>query len=64
MKRIDFEKHLKRNDCLNYREGGNHSIWVNKMNNKHTSIPRHNELSNITCKLICKQLEIPQPDKF
>lgn len=59
MKRIDFEKHLKKNKCFKLREGGNHSVWVNEKNNKQSSVARHNELSNITCKVICKQLEIP-----
>ena len=64
MKRLDFEKHLRNNNCSKIREGGNHSIWINNVNGKQTSVPRHNELSNITCKLICKQLDIPFPTKF
>jgi len=59
MKLIDFEKHLKRNGCTKLREGGNHTIWINPKNNKQSSVPRHKEVSNILCKLICKQLEIP-----
>jgi mRNA interferase HicA len=64
MKRIDFERHLKNNKCSKLREGGNHSIWINNENGKHSSVPRHNDLSNLLCKIICKQLDIPAPDKF
>lgn len=58
MKRKDFERHLKNNGCVILREGSNHTIWQNPLNNKQSSVPRHNEIVNITCKVICKQLEI------
>ena len=64
MKKLDLEKHLKDNNCYLYREGGNHAIWKNRNNNKLSSVPRHGELSNILCKIICKQLEIEMPNKF
>ncbi|MCX7736029.1 MAG: type II toxin-antitoxin system HicA family toxin [Candidatus Kapabacteria bacterium] len=61
MKRIDFERYLKRMGCIKIREGSNHSIWQNTKNDKQSSVPRHNEIVNITCKIICKQLEIKSP---
>ena len=61
MKRKDLERHLTDNSCIKLREGSNHSIWQNSLNNKQSSIPRHNEIVNITCKIICKQLEIKSP---
>jgi len=61
MRRREFERYLSLNGCFQLREGGNHTIWVNPVNNKQSSIPRHNEIVNITCKVICKQLEIPSP---
>lgn len=64
MKRRDLEKHLKNNNCELLREGGRHSIWVNILNNKKTSIPRHKEIDNHLAKEICKQLEIPLPTKY
>lgn len=64
MKRSDFERHLKKNYCSKLREGSNHSIWINEANNKKTSLPHHNELSNIICKVICKQLEVPAPENY
>ncbi|MFH1050176.1 MAG: type II toxin-antitoxin system HicA family toxin [bacterium] len=61
MKRIDFERYLKSNGCIKFREGGNHTIWQNPKNAKQSSIPRHNEIVKVTCKIICKQLEIKSP---
>ena len=63
MKRKEFERHLKNNGCVLLREGSNHSIWINTLNNIKTSVPRHPEIVNITYKVICKQLSIPVPVK-
>ncbi|MCK4345892.1 MAG: type II toxin-antitoxin system HicA family toxin [Bacteroidales bacterium] len=43
------------------REGGNHSIFINQVNNKISSVPRHRELKNNLCRNICKDLEISFP---
>jgi len=61
MKRNDFLKHLKTHNCNLIREGGNHSWFINPITGNHTAVPRHTELSNLLCKIICKQLEIPSP---
>ena len=63
MKRKEFERHLKNNGCILLREGANHSIWINNLNKLQTSVPRHSEIVNITCQVICKQLAIPVPVK-
>ena len=63
MKRKEFERHLKNNGCVLLRESSNHSIWINTLNNIQTSVPRHPEIVNVTCKVICKQLSIPAPVK-
>ncbi len=59
MKRNAFIKHLKANGCILLREGSNHSLFVNPVNTKKSTVGRHPELSNLMCKVICKQLEIP-----
>jgi len=41
------------------REGANHAIYQNPVNLKQTAVGRHQELDNLLCKKICKQLEIP-----
>jgi mRNA interferase HicA len=59
MKRIDLIKHLKAYDCELLREGNSHSIYRNKANGKQSSVGRHQELDNLMCKKICRQLGIP-----
>ncbi len=46
MKTVDFVRHLKTNQCQLYREGGNHSIFINSENKKLSSVPRHKEVKN------------------
>jgi mRNA interferase HicA len=61
MKRKEFEKFLRQNNCLKIREGSNHSVWQNQINYKQSSVPRHVEILKTTCRVICKQLEIKSP---
>ena len=44
MKRRDLIRHLEKNGCERLREGGNHTIYVNRRTRKSTPIPRHREL--------------------
>ena len=59
MKRIQLLKHLEKYGCEFLREGANHTIYINPDNGKQTAIGRHQELKNIVCQKICKQLGIP-----
>lgn len=58
MKRSKFIKFLTENKCELLREGSNHSIYVNTQTSKRTAVPRHNELDDLLCNDICKQLGI------
>ncbi|MGD9931970.1 MAG: type II toxin-antitoxin system HicA family toxin [Mangrovibacterium sp.] len=59
MKRTVFIKYLVKNGCLLVREGASHSIYQNVRTGKKSTVARHSELSELMCKIICKQLEIP-----
>jgi predicted RNA binding protein YcfA (HicA-like mRNA interferase family) len=61
MKLADLERHLRQHRCVFYREGGAHSVWLNRATGKIASVPRHREIKEGTVRAICKQLEIPQP---
>ena len=61
MKRLDLIRHLERNGCQFLREGGSHTIYVNRVKKKVSSVPRHREVIEFTARKICKDLEIPQP---
>jgi len=59
MKRADLIKHLRAHGCELLREGSRHSWWHNPELNKRSAVPRHNEISDILAKKICKDLGIP-----
>jgi mRNA interferase HicA len=44
MKLAALEKHLRRNGCVFYREGGAHSVWHHPARGKIASVPRHREI--------------------
>jgi predicted RNA binding protein YcfA (HicA-like mRNA interferase family) len=55
MKRVDLIRHLERCGCEFFREGGNHSVYVNP------SVPRHREVNDFLARKICADLQIPRP---
>jgi len=61
MKLRDLIRHLQQHGCEMLREGGNHTVFVNRRSRKVTAVPRHRELNEFICKKICKDLEIPIP---
>jgi len=61
MKRVDFIRHLLKYSCELLREGGNHSIYVNRGNNRVSAVPRHREIDDFLVRKICRDLEIPTP---
>ncbi|MCX6636178.1 MAG: type II toxin-antitoxin system HicA family toxin [Acidobacteria bacterium] len=63
MKRIDFTRHLERSGCTLLREGGNHSVYVNRGRGKASSVPRHREINNFLARKICADLDISPPKR-
>jgi predicted RNA binding protein YcfA (HicA-like mRNA interferase family) len=61
MKRLDLIRHLERHGCEFLREGGNHTIYVNRMAKKVSAVPRHREIIEFIARKICKDLEVPKP---
>ncbi len=62
MKRAKFIKYLNQHNCGFIKHGSKHDKYKNHLNGKRTVIPRHPEIDDYLCELICKQLEIPKPD--
>ena len=60
MKYNKFIKYLHENNCYKLREGGNHTMFKNKINNKKAAVPRHSDVHELLCKKICKELGITQ----
>ena len=61
MKLRDLIRHLEKNGCELLREGGNHSLYVNRRTRKSTAVPRHREINDFLAAKICKDLQIPKP---
>jgi mRNA interferase HicA len=61
MKRKELLRHLKESGCVLLREGANHSIFLNQINKKVSTVPRHSEINDFLAKKICKDLEISIP---
>jgi mRNA interferase HicA len=61
MKRRDLIRHLEKHGCEILREGGNHTVYVNRARIKTTAVPRHREINEFLAQKICRDLEIPKP---
>jgi mRNA interferase HicA len=62
MKRVDLVRHLETHGCEFLREGGRHTIYVNRVAQKSTSIPRHREINDFLARKICRDLQVPEPN--
>ena len=61
MKRQVLIRYIEKNGCEFLREGGNHTVYVNRKEKKVTTIPRHREIDEDLSRKICKDLGIPRP---
>ena len=61
MRRVDLVRHLENHGCLLLREGGSHSVYVNRAARKTSTVPRHREINDYLARKICRDLEIPAP---
>lgn len=59
MKRIDLIRYLERLGCELLREGGSHSVYVNRPAGKASTVPRHREINDFLARKICKDLDLP-----
>lgn len=60
MKRRDLIRHLEQHGCELLREGGKHSVFLNRRAGKVSTVPRHRELNEFLCRKICRDLEVPR----
>jgi mRNA interferase HicA len=64
MKRRDLLAHLAAHGCTLLREGARHSWWHNVALNKRSAVPRHTEGNNHLARKICRDLGVPEPERF
>ena len=63
MKRNLLIRHLSNHNCVLFREGGRHSVFINTDTTRKVASPRHPDINDILVKEICKELGIPYPGK-
>jgi len=61
VKRRDLIRHLELHGCVLLREGGSHSVYVNRAAQKTTTVPRHREINDFLARKICRDLQVPEP---
>ncbi len=61
MKRKELIRHLEKCKCDFLREGSNHTVYVNRKENKVSTVPRHREINDHLYLKICKDLGIRKP---
>jgi mRNA interferase HicA len=61
MKRIDLLRHLDKHGCELFREGGSHTVYINRAAKKTSTIPRHREINDFLARKICRDLEVIEP---
>lgn len=61
MKRADLVRHFREEGCELLREGGSHSVFVNRAVGKSTTVPRHREINDFLARKICRDLDIAEP---
>jgi len=63
MKRVDLIRHIESQGCVFMREGGRHTVYVNPVARKVSTVPRHREINEFMAKKICRELEVAEPTK-
>ncbi|MBX3280372.1 MAG: type II toxin-antitoxin system HicA family toxin [Acidobacteria bacterium] len=61
MKRRNLIAHLEVHGCELLREGGNHSIYINRRAQRSSAVPRHREINDFLARKICRDLQVPEP---
>ena len=61
MKHADLIRHLEMHGCEFLREGGRHTVYVNRAAQKTSALPRHREINVLLARKICRDLQVPEP---
>jgi predicted RNA binding protein YcfA (HicA-like mRNA interferase family) len=61
VKRRLLVRHLEAHGAELLREGGRHSVYVNRPAGRTTTLPRHAEINDHLARKICRDLELPEP---
>jgi len=61
VKRVDLIRHLESQGCRLLREGAHHSVYVNPVARKTSTVPRHREIDEFLSRKICRDLQVAVP---
>lgn len=61
MKRRELVRHLESHGCELLREGGRHSLYVNRQTRRAAAVPRHTDVNDFLARKICVDLGVPPP---
>lgn len=61
MKRIELIRHIEQHGCEFLREGGHHTVYVNRAARKVSTVPRHRDINPFLARKICRELGIAEP---
>ena len=61
MKRLDLIRHLEKQGCELLREGGSHTMYINRATQRSSAVPRHREINDFLARKICRDLQIIEP---
>jgi len=61
LKRVDLIRYLEQHRCELLREGGSHSVYINRTARKTSTVPRHRDINDFLARKICRDLEVPEP---
>lgn len=62
MKRIELTRHIERSGCEMLREGSRHTVYINRLAKRVSTVPRHREINDFLVRKICDDLQIPHPE--
>ncbi len=51
MKRRDLIRHLEQHGCALLREGGNHTVYINRLTRKASTVPPHREINDFLARI-------------
>jgi mRNA interferase HicA len=58
MKRIELERHLRKQGCEVLRDRGKHTIWINPATGGRSPIARQSEIPLTTARNVCRLLGV------
>ena len=64
MKRRDLLRYLAEHDCVQVREGANHTVFLNPASGRISTVPRHREINPGLARKICQDLGVPHPPQL